>query len=59
MGAQRKLYYGAEDVAKILDYSKQHAYRVIRQLNAELKANGKLIRPGKIPIVYFDQRFGF
>lgn len=26
---------------------------------AELEADGKLIRPGKVPIVYFKQRFGF
>ena len=46
-------------MASILDYSKQHAYRVIKKLNAELEADGKFIRPGKVPIVYFKQRFGF
>ena len=55
----KKLYYGAEDVASILDYSKQHAYRVIKKLNAELEADGKFIRPGKVPIVYFKQWFAF
>ena len=47
----------AEDVAKELDISKAHAYKVIRRLNEELEAKGFLTIPGRISRDYFLERF--
>ena len=52
------IFYTRDDVAEILGYKIGKAYKVIRELNAELEAKGYLIRPGKISRKYFDERFG-
>ena len=39
----------AEDVAKELGVSKGHAYKLIRELNGELKKAGYLVIAGKVP----------
>ena len=52
------IFYGRDEVAEILGYKIGKAYKVIRELNAELEAQGYLIRPGKISRKYFDERFG-
>ena len=52
------IFYGRDEVAEILGYKGAKAYKVIRELNAELEAKGYLIRPGKISKKYFNERFG-
>lgn len=52
------IFYNRDDIADILGYGRAKAYRIIRELNAELEAQGYLIRPGKISRKYFDERFG-
>ena len=52
------IFYGRDEVAEILGYKSGKAYKIIRELNAELEAKGYLIRPGKISKKYFDERFG-
>lgn len=52
------IFYNRDDIADILGYGRAKAYKVIRELNAELEAQGYLIRPGKISRKYFDERFG-
>jgi predicted transcriptional regulator len=47
-----------DDVAKILAYSKSHAYKVIGRLNEELEEKGFLTRPGMVPRKYFFERTG-
>lgn len=46
-----------EDVAEILEVSKWHAYKVIRDLNKELKEKGKIIVAGRISRRYFEEKF--
>nr|WP_308612323.1 DNA-binding protein [uncultured Dialister sp.] len=46
----------ARDVAEILDVPVSRGYSIIRQLNKELKANGKLILRGRINKTYFYSR---
>lgn len=36
----------------------EHAYKVIRGLNDELKAQGYITRSGRIPAKYFYERAG-
>ena len=52
------VFYGRDEVAEILGYKSGKAYKIIRELNAELEAQGYLIRPGKISKKYFNERFG-
>lgn len=44
----------AEEVAQELSVSKPYAYKLIRQLNEELKSMGY---HGKCPIQFFKQKF--
>ena len=52
-----KMYLTAEEIAEILGVSKGFAYRLIRDLNAELKANGFIVVAGKLPTKYFKEKF--
>ena len=49
-------FYSAKEVAKILDVSKASAYRIIKKLNEELEADGKIIIAGKISKRYFNEK---
>lgn len=55
---KNSIFYGRDEVAEILGYKSAKAYKIIRELNAELEAQGYLIRPGKISKKYFNERFG-
>ena len=46
----------AEEVAAELDVSKPYAYKLIRQLNEELKAKGFITISGRINREYFNER---
>ena len=52
-----KRTYGAEEVARQLGVSRAYAYKVIRRLNAELEAEGRITIPGKVAAAYFEGRF--
>lgn len=43
----------ADDVARELDVSKPYAYKLIRQLNEELKAKGFVTIAGRVNRQYF------
>lgn len=47
----------ADDVARELDVSKPYAYKIIRQLNDELKSKGFITVAGRVNRQYFNQRF--
>lgn len=57
MAELTKVYYSAKDIADMLDISKDSAYKIIRQLNDELKASGYIILQGKVPKAYFDKKW--
>ena len=44
------------EVAKGLDVSKPYAYKIIRQLNEELKAKGFITIAGRVNRQYFNER---
>ena len=48
MENNEKLMLTAEDVAKILQVKESCAYRIIRQMNTELAAMGKLVIRGRV-----------
>lgn len=46
----------AEDVAEELSVSVSYAYKIIRQLNAELKEKGFITVSGRVSREYFNKR---
>ena len=52
-----KMYVTAEEVAEILGVSRGYAYKVIRGLNEELKAQGFRVISGKVPTKFFQEKF--
>ena len=54
-----KRFLNASDIAEILDISKGHAYKLMRQLNTELEEKGYLVIAGKVPAKYFQERCYF
>ncbi len=46
----------AEDVAEELSVSVSYAYKIIRQLNAELKEKGFITISGRVSREYFNKR---
>ena len=47
----------AEEVAQEVSVSKPYAYKLIRQLNEELKAKGFITISGRVNRQYFYERF--
>ena len=49
------MYVTAEEAAKMLGVSTGYAYKLIRGLNEELKAEGYRTICGKVPTKYFEK----
>ena len=47
----------AKEVAKVLEISVSYAYKIIDQLNEELKKSGYLTIPGKVDSQYLKKRY--
>ena len=47
----------AGEVAEALGVSKSHAYKIIRELNREVRAKGCMTIAGKVSRPYFERRF--
>ena len=47
-----KIYYSAEDIAKMLGVSMGKAYKILREMNKDLASKGFLTIAGKIPEEY-------
>ena len=50
---EQKLMLTAADVAQLLDVKRSRAYSIIRKMNAELKAQSKLVLRGRVNRQYF------
>jgi hypothetical protein len=56
----KKMYLTANEVAEHLGISLGHAYRLVRDCNAELRSEGYLTVAGKVPLKFFGKKyFGF
>ena len=53
----RKQYLTAQEVAEVVGVSAGKAYSMIREMNAELKAEGYLTVAGKVPTAFFQKKF--
>ena len=47
----------ADDVSKEIGVSKGTAYKIIKSLNEELKANGFIVVSGRVPRAFWETRF--
>lgn len=47
----------AEDISKELGISKGYAYKIIKELNRELKADGFIVISGRVPRAYWETKF--
>ena len=47
----------AKQVAEILEISNSYAYKIIDQLNGELRKAGYLTIPGKVDSLYLEKRY--
>lgn len=57
MDKRKKMYITADEVSALLGVSKSFAYKIIRELNIELKKNGYHVVSGKIPVKFFEEKF--
>lgn len=52
-----KQYMTAAEVAETVGVSVSKAYRIIKELNDELKSNGYLVVAGRVPTAYFTEKW--
>ena len=52
-----KIYYSAEDIAKMLGVSMGKSYKILREMNKELAGKGFLTIASKIPVEYFREKW--
>lgn len=50
------LFINAEEVATELQISKRQAYRIIRDMNAELEKGGYIVIKGRVNRQYFSEQ---
>lgn len=53
----KELFVRAEEVAGALGISKPYAYKLVREMNEELKKKGFLTIPGRVSRRYFEEKF--
>ena len=53
---EEKRFLTADDVSEYMEISKSMAYRIIKQLNDELKKAGYITIAGKVSRIYFLER---
>lgn len=54
---KEKIYYNAEEVDTMLGVSMGKAYKILREMNKDLKGKGVLTIAGKIPVEYFKEKW--
>ena len=52
-----KIFISDKELSEIMDISLGHAYKLIKQMNNELKQSGYLVVAGKVPIAFFKKKF--
>ena len=57
MDTQNKIYITANELARTLDISVGHAYKIIRRMNNDLEKQGYLVISGKLPRKYFEKHW--
>lgn len=56
----QSIYITASELAQVMGVSNGHAYKLIREMNTELKKQGYLMIAGKLPRAYLKKcLYGF
>lgn len=50
-------FYKVDDIKEILGISESKAYKIIQQLNKELKEKGYITIAGRVPAKYFKEKY--
>lgn len=53
---EKSKFVRVAEVATLLDVSKPHAYKIMRELNRELSAKGMIVTSGRLSRRYLDER---
>jgi predicted DNA-binding transcriptional regulator AlpA len=53
----KELFVRAEEVSQELGISKPYAYKLVREMNEELKQKGFITIPGRVSRRYFEEKF--
>lgn len=54
---ENKNFITPQELAMELGVSKSHAYKIMRELNTELKEKGFMTIAGKLSRLYFEEKF--
>lgn len=54
--AENDMFIKADEVSKTMGISRAYAYRIIKQLNGELKDKGYIVIEGRTSRKYFNER---
>ncbi len=54
---EKSRFITSSEVAEELGVSKSFAYKVVRQLNDELRTKGFMIVSGKVSRMYYEEKF--
>lgn len=52
-----KLYLSASDISTLLGVSVGFAYKIIREMNHDLRQKGYLVISGKVPTRFFEEKW--
>lgn len=56
VSAENNMFIKADEVSKTMGISRAYAYRIIKQLNGELKDKGYIVIEGRTSRKYFNER---
>lgn len=54
---KKELFVKAEEIAAELGVSKPYAYKLVREMNEELKRKGFMTIAGRVSRQYFEEKF--
>ena len=54
---ESKMFVTAKEVAEDLEISMPFAYKIIRKMNDELKAQGYMVISGRTSRIYYEEKF--
>ena len=57
LNVAKELFVRAEEVSQELGISKPYAYKLVRDMNEELKQKGIITIPGRVSRRYFEEKF--
>lgn len=52
-----KMFMRVQEVAEALDISEPYAYKLVREMNAELKKKGFITIAGRVSRQFFNEKF--